>query len=215
MHGFIVNEVSQAYAEGTARAVRNLSVITDDYTASITAVLRSQPYLRRQALMQARVFEQMQGFTGDTARDLARVLRQGIENGQNPLEVAKTIRDRFGVSHSRAKTIARTEITGALRRARLDEAQETEVRLGLKTKMLWFSALSPTTRESHAERHGNLYTPQEVRNFYSVDGNAINCQCSQTETLVDDEGNPLTPQVVERTREIKRQWLERQAQEAS
>ena len=47
-----------------------------------------------------------------------------------------------------------------------------------KMGILWFSALTPTSRDSHAERHGVIYTTDEVRSFYSKDENSKNCLCS-------------------------------------
>lgn len=194
---------ASAYEIGTGMAVENLRRISDDYNRDLVQVMGSDPYRRRAALIRSRVFEEMVGFTGDTRTELARVLREGIENGFNPREVAKHIRRRTGVSKTRAERIARTEIGQAQRRARLDEAQDAQQSLGLQTKMLWLSALSPTTRDTHARRHGKLYTAQEVREFYSRDANAINCKCAQTEVLVDDEGNPRTPGVVDRVKAYK------------
>lgn len=164
-----------AYAEGTAQASVNLSGLTDDYARPLSSLLASEPYMRRSALVRARVFEEMQGFAGETGADLARVLFTGMEEGRDPLDIARDIRAQFGVSKRRAEMIARTEINGALRRGRLDEERDAQERLGIKTGMLWASALKPTTRPSHARRHGRVYTIEEVRDFYSRDGNAINC----------------------------------------
>lgn len=187
-----------AYAEGSAQASINLAGLTTDYTRTVTGLLSSEPYMRRASLVAARVFEEMQGFAGETGADLARVLFTGIEEGKNPLEVARLIRERFEVSRTRAERIARTEINGALRRGRLDEAQDAQERLGIKTGMLWLSALSPTTRASHARRHGRVYTIAEVRDFYSRPGESVNCKCSQVETLLDDDGTPLSQGVIKR-----------------
>ena len=164
-----------AYQEGTALAAFNLSGLTDDYARTVTQVLASEPYIRRSALAGARVMEEMKGFTAETSTDLARVLMIGIQDGRNPLDLARDLRDRFSISKARAERIARTEINAALRRGRLDEAQDTQERLGITTGMLWASALSSSTRRSHAARHGKVYTLDEVKQFYSRDGNAINC----------------------------------------
>lgn len=172
---YVVREVVGAYEQGTGLAVDNLANISDDYTRTITQVLMSDPWQRRAALVGSRVFEEMKGFEGYTGRDLARVLRQAVQDGLNPRDVVGTIKERFGVSESRAKRIATTEISGALRRGRWDEAQDAESRLGIRVRMLWVSALRPTTRLWHASRHGLLYTIQEVREFYAESGNAINC----------------------------------------
>lgn len=189
---------SGAYAEGTAQASVNLSGLTQDYARPVTSLLSSEPYLRRAALVQARVFEEMQGFAGDTGRDLARVLFDGVQEGRNPLSIAADIRERFEISRSRAERIARTEVNGALRRGRLDEAQDAQDRLGIKTGMLWASALKATTRPSHSAKHGKVFTVSEVKDFYSRDGNAINCMCAQTEILLDDDGKPLSSRAIDR-----------------
>lgn len=192
--------VRRAYESGTGQAVAQLAALTDEYTREITQVLSSAPWQRRVALIQARQFELMQGFTGDTAADLGRVLSDAVQDGLNPREVAKTLRDRFGVSKTRAERIARTEITGALRRATWDETEDARQRLGIRTGLLWFSALSPTTRESHARLHGRTVDQEFVREFYSTDANGINCKCSQQPILVDDDGNPVGQDLIDRLR---------------
>ena len=50
---------------------------------------------------------------------------------------------------------------------------------------LWFSALSPTTRKTHASRHGIVHTETEDEVFYSKDGNTIFCLCSQSPILTN------------------------------
>jgi hypothetical protein len=40
-------------------------------------------------------------------------------------------------------------------------------------------------------RHGNLYTTEEVTEFYEIGANAINCLCSQTEVTIGKDGKPL------------------------
>jgi SPP1 gp7 family putative phage head morphogenesis protein len=172
----LTRQTEASYRAGIAKAVENLARLSDDYTRTVTQHLASQPVLRRAALAGARVFEFMEGFAGDTASDLGRVLFQAVQDGQNPKDTAKDIRARFDVSKSRAERIARTEITQALRRGRIDEARDAEDKFGIRVKMLWVSALIPErSRPWHMARHGNLYTTEEVTDFYSRNGNAINC----------------------------------------
>lgn len=187
----LARNVEGAYRQGTAQAVNNLSKLTDDYTRTVTSVLRSRPWQRRVALAGARVFELMEGFQGKLGGELSRILIQGVEDGQNPRVVAKAINNRFRIGNNRAKRIARTEITGALRRANWDESQDAEDKFGIKQGMLHFSALSPTTRQTHASRHGRIYSINEVRDWYSVDGNAINCKCTQRSVLLDENNEPV------------------------
>ena len=197
-----------AYTEGIGLASTNLSGLSEDYARPITRILASEPYLRRTSLLGARVMEEMKGFSGETGRDLARILMEAAQDGRNPRDVRKDIMLAFGESKARAERIARTEINGALRRGRLDEAQDTTERLGIKTGMLWASALSPTTRASHSRRHGKVYSVEEIKDFYGRDGNAINCKCAQTEILLNDDGTPLSSGA------IKKMTARREAYEA-
>ncbi len=200
----VVAESLAGYEVGTSNTVEVLAGITDDYQRTVDQVLISSQYLQRAAFLRARVFDQMKGFEGQTAADLGRVLYDAIENGISPLDVTKRIRARFGVSRSRAERIARTEIAGAQRRGNWDESQDAEERLGVITKQMHLSALLPTSRRTHIQRHGNLYTLDEVRDWYTQDGNAINCRCSQVPVRVDESGDPLNPRGQQKAKEVRK-----------
>jgi len=201
----LADAVEAAYRQGTGDMNVALAAITDDYTRELTQILQSDPWQRRIALVRARVFEEMRGFEGDTARDLGRVLSQAVQDGLNPMDVKRTISQRFGVSMSRAERISRTEITQSYRRARLDEDRDARERLGIKTGLLWLSGFLPDTRPSHAALHGEVVTEDFVREFYAEGANAINCVCSQVPVLLDDDGSVATPGIVDRVRQAKPQ----------
>lgn len=207
---FSEDYIDPASTRGTAQAFVNLSQQSAVYAAqreSLQAILLSAPYQQRMTLTYARVFEEMKGFTAETKRDMARVLTDGIGRGLNPKVVARNLHDQIGIETRRANRIARTEITNALRTARWDETDEAKKSLGLLIKLLHFSALSPTTRQSHALRHGNLYTTDEVRAWYATGANAINCKCTQVEVLVDSKGNALNSSVIDiAKKEFDSQW---------
>jgi len=207
---FLKGYVEPAVQKGTELARVNLAVQSTAYAATrptLQAVLLSEPYQRRLGLVAAREFEEMKGLAAGTRKSLAQVLTSGLASGLNPRDIAKNIEAATGIEASRARRIARTEIGQALRTARIDEAENAAIDLGVKSKMLWLSAMSPTTRETHARRSGKLYTRQEVKEFYTRDGNAINCKCAQTEVLVDDAGNPLSPSIIERAQRRKLRYL--------
>lgn len=68
-----------------------------------------------------------------------------------------------------------------------------------KMRVLWFSALSPTSRFTHVERHGLIFTTDEVRDFYSKNGNSTDCLCSQSSILINVRtGEVLQQDLVER-----------------
>ena len=192
--------VDLASEKGTGQSFYNLSQQSPVYAAgreSLASILASDPYQQRMALVHARVFEEMKGLSADVKRDMARVLTEGVGRGLNPREVARNLTEQVGIEKRRANRIARTEVTTALRRARWDEAELSMDDLGLNIRLLHLSALSPTTRLRHALRHAHIYTVQEVRDWYAVDANSINCKCSQVEVLVDADGKPLYPNVIE------------------
>ena len=191
--------VDLAAEKGTGQAYANLSQQSPVYAAgreSLSAILISEPYQRRMALVNARMFEEMKGLSAEVKRDMARVLTEGIGRGLNPREVSRNLTEQIGIEKRRANRIARTEITTALRRAKWEEDQEASELYGLKTKLLHISALSPTTRHTHAARHAHLYTNEEVRDWYAKDANSINCKCTQQSVLVDEEGKPIYPDTI-------------------
>lgn len=202
--------VDLAAEKGTGQAFANLSRQSPVYAAgreSLAAILINEPYQRRMAFVNARIFEEMKGLSSEVKRDMARVLTDGVGRGLNPREVARNLTKQIGIERRRANRIARTEIPTALRRARWDEAEESMSELGLNIMLLHLSALSPTTRQEHALRHAHTYTVVQVRSWYAIDANAINCKCGQIEILVDADGKPLYPSVIEMARkEFNRLW---------
>lgn len=197
---FFDTYVRASYAKGTAISYSNISVQSTEYLAArgeFTALVSSAPYRRRIGLIRARIFEDMQGFTSDVARGtLSRILTEGMTAGRNPLKIAEEITKKLDTDFGRAKRIARTEINQALRTARMDETEDATTRLGLSFKLLHFSALSPTTRDDHAERHGLMYTIQEERIFFATGANSINCKCSTVEVLLKKDGTPYDKDIL-------------------
>ncbi|AZV93582.1 phage head morphogenesis protein [Bordetella sp. J329] len=198
--------VGVAYQRGTAQEFANLAQQSPAYNAgreSLANVIQSEPYRRRIALVRARVFEEMKGLSAGVKADMSRVLTDGVGRGLNPRDIAKNLTEQAGIEERRAHRIARTEVTTALRRARWDEADEAEEEYGLTTKELHLSALSPTTRATHAARHGNLYTREQVRDWWARDGNSANCKCSTTSVLVGADGKPIVPGIQKRAKQTK------------
>lgn len=207
---FVTGFAEVAYQRGTGQAYANLSQQSETYkggSQSLANLLRSRPYQDRISLVRARVFEEMKGLSGNTKANMGRILADGIGRGKNPREIAKTLREQAGIEARRANLIARTEIGTALRRARWDEAEQAREEYGIRNMLMHLSALSSATRPSHAARHGKLYEIDEVRDWYA-DGQSYNCKCSQVEILVDKDGNPVVPSIIERAKRMRSQMDE-------
>lgn len=86
----------------------------------------------------------------------------------------------------------------AMRMSRLAADEADCQRLGIKHRFMHMSALSPSTRDSHAARSGELFTADEVRDWLAKDDNSTGCKCSFVLVLVDDAGNPGSPALIQR-----------------
>jgi uncharacterized protein with gpF-like domain len=92
----------------------------------------------------------------------------------------------------------------------MDESQRASESLGLVTKLLWVSALMNTTRKTHGEKHGRLFTRAEVTEFYSKRSESINCRCSQVPTVVDENGDAFAKKVISKMEAQERRWMHSQ-----
>lgn len=197
---FAAQYVEAAYQTGAARNRANLAAQSAVYKAArpdLRALLLSEPYQRRMSMLYAREFEEMAGLAAEVKRDMAQILTAGMANGQGPMEISKQMTQQLGIEKRRADQFARTEINAAHTNARMDQAQDAQITLDLDSREMHVSALSPTTRQSHRDRHGTLHSIQDQRDWWSRHGNRINCKCSTVTVLVDKRGQPLSPGIVQ------------------
>lgn len=197
---FYTAYVKPSADKGVAQSRQNLA---KQARLSLDDLRRSRSHGLRMALIETRIFEEMKNLSADVKAGMTRVLTDGMGRGLNPLDIARNLAQQTGVHINRANVIARTEIPTALRRARMDEDQEIMDTYGINTKQMHFSALSPTTRETHAARHGKLFTIDEQQEWWSVGANAIQCKCTTISLLVDSSGNPLDPNIVKRAQQVR------------
>lgn len=208
--------VEEAYRNGTMAAQSNLASMSATYATerSLSVILFSQPYQTRVGIAYASSYSDWKGLSEAARADLAGIISEAVAAGGNPKTVVTDIAARLDVSRSRAANIAQTEITGALRKARRDEADETKALLGLEIVLLWSSALLPTTRQTHASRHGNTYSTEEVADFYSRDGNKFRCHCAQTEALVINGKPSISEKLDEEYLKEKTTWEKAHAEQS-
>jgi SPP1 gp7 family putative phage head morphogenesis protein len=215
--------LTTAYTDGASDALQSSKNIASADVVGIEVsqeirgmqleqIVFSQGFQSRVGLIHARVFEEMKGLSDSSKTDLANTLARGMAKGAGIRELTKDVMKRIDVSHNRAIRIARTEILNAYRTASANETDELNKSVyddsGWHMVSLWWSALSPTTRKTHAVKHGSTYTTQEVRDFYGVDGNAINCLCSQSPVLANKKtGEILQKPLQERMKKSKEVYL--------
>lgn len=93
------------------------------------------------------------------------------------------------------------ELDSWIHAARMQKITEAQSVYG-SYKLMHFSALSSTTRKSHAERHGKLYTAEEVIAFWNDPANRVGCKCSIISVLVDSQGNAISSGLMLRAKSI-------------
>ena len=227
--GFFTNRwwlnanLTSSYTDGTSDALQSAKniAVADVVGLEISQQVRgtqleqivfSPGFQSRVALVHSRVFENMKGLSDSTKADLSDTLARSMAKGAGIREVTKDVMARVNVSHRRAKRIARTEILNAYRTASANETDEINDNVyddsDFHMVSLWWSALSPTTRKTHAIRHGLTYSTQDVREFYSINGNAINCLCSQSPVLANKKtGKILQEKLQKRLQKQKEAYL--------
>ncbi|QDK20845.1 phage head morphogenesis protein [Leclercia adecarboxylata] len=193
---------------GTLEAFNNLSQQSQVYASQTTLqqLLSSPGYQNQISSARLTTFSDWKAISDAARADLTGIITDAVARGVNPRETASVISKRLDVSMSRAKAIAQTEQVGALRQAQWNETDWAADRLGLNTGLLWLSALKPTTRSWHASRHGRVYTTEEVRDFYAVNGNRYNCYCSQIPALLNDDGSIFNEGLADKLAKERKAW---------
>lgn len=162
-------------------------------------------------LVYARTFNEMKGLSDGMRKDLYQTLTKGMANGLGIRQITQDVAKRVGVGFSRAQRISRTEIMGAYRTAQRAKTKEINKDIygnsPFVQKQLWFSALAQTSRKWHISRHGEIYTIQEVEEFYSEAANSINCMCHQSPILVNRKtGKVVMQSLIDKMRQQKDGW---------
>lgn len=185
--------VRSAYAAGLAQARAELRAQGIDLPSfetvqgGLSGVMYQPVHAERAATLYTRVWEDLQGVTSAMSTQMSRVLSQAMIEGVGPMEMAKRLTERVdAIGIVRARTIARTETIRAHSVASLTEYRAASAVIGKEVKCQWWTALDERVRATHQERHGNVYTEEEVLPLLGEP----NCRCSLL-PVTDEEAPPL------------------------
>lgn len=151
-------------------------------------LLNSADYLRQLDLLYVREYGLIRSLSQETARQVIRVIDQGMSAGLSPTQISAQITGRFDVARSSAQRIANTEINKAYTNGKMHATKQLADEAGLVPAVRHISALLPTTRESHAARHEKIYTVDQQERWWDQGVNRINCHCSVVSTFLDESG---------------------------
>ena len=204
---------SEAAQLGAAQTVANLTGLAPAYAAArnLQAVVYSDAYKSRVAVAQIKSYDSWRALGEGARSNLSQIIGRAVVDGINPKAARKSIVESLDVSKSRAMLYAQTDITETLREARWAEADYATEEFGLHIGLLWTSALLPTTRSTHGQRNGKVYTSEQVREFYSKNGNRFRCHCATTEALIGEDGKPILSDALKRSMKAERDAWEKDA----
>jgi len=167
---------------------------------SLESILLSEPY--RAALDNVFVsnFASIKNLSNTTASQVIQQINLGIQAGDTPTNIAKNITERFDVAKSSAERIARTEVNKAYNDAKINAVDLVAKQTGLRAGLIHISALIPTTRQTHAARHGNAFTTADQLQWWNSGANRINCLCTTQSVLIDRAGKVVQREFQEEIR---------------
>ena len=133
----------------------------------------------------------------DYFADVEKVVHQAMAQGLRHEAVISTLQQRYGVTESRAKLIARDQVlkfNGSMNKLRQTNAGVT--------KYVWRTVEDERTREVHAEFDGTTYDWSDPPGDGSAEegthpGTAINCRCWADPVIEDAEESPADPENIE------------------
>ncbi len=210
------DNIEQPYRQGTAEELVSFNQLISAAAIAgvlvsglpprpvpIEQVLLSQNY--REALNKVYVsnFESIKTLSQRTASQVIQRINAGIDAGSTPTVIAKEISERFDVARSSAKRIADTEINKAYNDSKLRANDIAAAETGLRAGVIHISALSTTTRNTHAARHGNAYTTVDQLQWWDSGSNRINCKCSTISVLIDSKGKVVQTETQEKIKAEK------------
>lgn len=125
--------------------------------------------------------------TSDYFTDIEKQIHIAMGKGERHETLAETLKERFSVTESRAKLIARDQVlkfNGSLNAMRQQQQ-------GI-SKYVWMTTEDERTREAHADFDGNVYSWDDPPGDGSAEegthpGTAINCRCWASPVIEEAE----------------------------
>ena len=157
---------------------------------SVESIFLSERYRVTLTAIQTENYRLFKNLSKKTSENVYRVIQDGIASGKSKAAVRRDIMNRFEIAKSSAKRIVDTEINKAANNARMNIIK-TYNDTGENLGVMHISALLPTTRPQHANRHGKIYTVAQQTKWWNEGANRINCHCSVRSAPLTQNGEVL------------------------
>ena len=147
----------------------------DDPFGGIGQAFNRPRHIDAVGIAYTRAFDSLEGVTRAMDSQISRVLADGLARGVGPREMARSINNRVSkIGITRARLVARTEVTHAFNTAQLNEFEDVAEAIGEPVKSEWWTSSDERVRSSHAERHGRIFDRKEAEVLIGEP----NCRCT-------------------------------------
>ena len=180
------DEKFKSIAKKNARKVEEFNAKEMDKV--FTKVLGVNPFLSEPFIAQevsaftANNVKLIKDFSDDYLSKVEGIIQRGATSGKLTKDITSEIVEKLGVTESRAKTIARDQVSKF--NSSLNKLRQQN--LGV-TKYEWSTAGDDAVRPSHAEKNGNIYSWDDPPSDTGNPGDDVNCRCIGLPVFDDEE----------------------------
>lgn len=166
--------IRSAYQRGMAQSAAELRKQGADVADEWVTEAFTRPFhVDRVGLAATRTFEQLRGITDTMSQQIARVLSDGLSQGQGMREIARAMNDRVDkIGLTRARMLARTEVIGAHAEASLNTYEEAGV-MGVDAKAEFVTAQDDAVCPECAALEGVVRSIEDARGVIPVHPNCL------------------------------------------
>lgn len=175
--------VRSAYQRGIQNATNELKAEGVDVADSYVQGAFFRPiHADRLGLAFTRNFTELKGITEAMDQQISRVLAQGLAEGRNPLDIARTINNRVDkIGITRARMLARTEVIRSHTMANVAVYREAGIE-GVKVRAEFTTAGDSRVCPECESLEGEIFTLDEIERIIPVHPN---CRCQALPVVQD------------------------------
>lgn len=182
--------IESAYQKGLSRAASKIKATGASVQDSwIQGAMYRPIHADRIGLVYTRAFSDLEGITRAMDTAISRALAQGLAEGRNSRDIAKTLTEKVkSIGRTRAARLARTEVIAAHAEASLNGYEEAGAE-GVEAEVEFTTAGDNKVCPKCRELEGQTYTLKQARGIIPVHPN---CRCAWNPIITIPQGLRLT-----------------------
>lgn len=171
--------IDSAYQQGILRGRQEVNRSKpgpnlDTSRGAVQMAFNNAFHADRVGLIYIRTYDELAGITQAMSQQISRTLAEGIAEGRNPLQIARTLNDRVDkVGLHRARLLARSEVIRAHHMANVQEYHEAGA-VGVEVQAEFATAGDSRVCERCAALEGKVFELARIESMIPVHPN---CRC--------------------------------------